>query len=98
LKDLLSSEDRQDYENIVNTTGLASHRNISGRPHQSYVRTPIDGYIVSYTYPFFVGSKQSGPFEPSTTGVQYTFPVYFWTEKTWVYGTDTDAIVKVFFS
>lgn len=98
IVNLLSPAARADYESIVGGAGLASNRPIEGRPNNAYRRTPLDGYILSYTDTFQVGSSATGEYETVQPGVQYTNPVYFWPDKTWIIGNDIVAFVRIFFS
>jgi hypothetical protein len=99
LINLLSASDRNDYESIVSGSGLVTTRPLEGRPRQQYVRTVVDGYVVSTISGFYIAHKVDGAYEFNDKNLQYTNPVYFWPEKTWI-KTDSPipGIIRIFFS
>lgn len=99
LYNLFDAATKADYNSIINT-GLESFPAITGRPHNTYKRNPIDGYIVSQTNNLIVTDVNGYAEETYLNGVQYTMPVWHWPKKLYVKSaaaSDT-AIVRIFFS
>lgn len=96
---LLGTNDKAEYDSILNT-GLTVEPLIYGAYNPSVnVRTPVDGYITSYSSSFNVRLASSGVDETILANSLYTCPVYFWPHKTWVSAaTNTNAIIRIFFS
>lgn len=91
--DLLSSADKEDYtsflENFVSS-------NVGECPRK-YNRIVVDGYIVCPSSVMLVSTTLGGAEEPVPAGIQFTSPVAFWLDKTFVRGSGS-AYVRIFFS
>jgi len=100
IYDLLSEGDKADYDNLINV-GIEVQPlvNPSYNADKKRYRTPVDGYIVNVNSNFHVATSQSGASDLALKDLQYTFPVYFWLNKHWVYSdTANAAIIRIFFS
>ena len=98
--DLLQSADKTDYDNLL-TTGVKvqplSYPSLNS--DKNVVRVPVDGYILNTSSNFYVSTSQNGAIDTALANLQYTFPVYFWLNKHWVYAdSPTQAIIRIFFS
>lgn len=92
--DLLSVSDRAEYKSYLDNYTFSDPTN---RQKYDYKRVVVDGYIVCPGDSMSVGTSQTGAFEPVPAGVQFTSPVAYWLDKTWVIGSGT-AYVRIFFS
>ena len=94
--DLLQPDDLEDYLSYID-----DKKDIAPpRPHsysRSNRRVVVDGYIVCPSASMFVGTSATGAFEPVQSNVQFTCPVFFWLDKTYVKGSAT-AYIRIFFS
>lgn len=97
---LLDATQREDYDLITNEK-IPAIRSIEGRPHQSYKRVVVDGYILSPDDLRIYHNAATSDYEDTVPGVHYTFPVYFWTEQVFIENTnglDVDFVTRIFFS
>ena len=84
IKDLLSPTDLADYDYLVEEFHPRKH-------------IVVDGYILCNTSQMFISTSESGVEETVDIGIQFTCPVGFWLDKTWVRGSG-NALIRVFFS
>jgi len=96
IKDLLSVDDLVDYNTFVhqNKRNDGDHGELQ---RDAYKRIVVDGYILCPSSTMFVSTSINGAEEPVDAGVQFTSPVAFWLDKTYVRGSGT-AYLRVFFS
>lgn len=94
--DLLSTQDREEYKEILNGNGIYPWNNIiKGR--ENYKRIVVDGYIICPSSAMLVSTSSTGAQETVPENLQYTSPVIFWLEELYVSGSGS-AIVRIFFS
>ena len=94
--DLLSDGDRANYNSFVNNA-KANGDDHGDLQNKAYKRIVVDGYITATASALLVSTSASGAQEEVAQDVQFTSPVAFWLDKTWVQGSGS-AIVRIFFS
>lgn len=100
IYDLLSPEDKADYDSLLNVGVVVQGLNypaLNGSANR--FRVPIDGYITSFNNDIYIRTSQNGAVDLILKDFQYVFPVYFWPHKYWVSASsNTISIVRIFFS
>lgn len=100
IYDLLSPEDKADYDSILRTGVKVQPLNypaLNGDVNR--FRTAIDGYITSVNGDLYISTSATGAQDRIAKDFQYVFPVYFWPHKHWVSAaSSTISLVRIFFS
>jgi hypothetical protein len=97
---LLTGAQKEDYDKIMCEDGLRTNKQVAGHPRDTYLRNPVDGYIISYANGFEVSSDGQFAWETAFQNVEYTVPVWHWPKKTYVKSTvgSVSAIIRIFLS